>query len=298
MKSILLALISLVMSQSVIAQNKIAVVNLSSNTGSHYAIARALSQDLESMGHRVEFISPGNSCQASAIISRLPKDTVVIANPAPFNQADIVSGKQSCRAVLPTRDNLAYLSGWNYTLCTLTQNENPKAFFQPGSSFRVGHIKPQQMWTDTVHKLNQENKTKHNAIQYNGAGPTKAALMAKEVDYVILGMPHALTLQKNGAACVAEFTKNKPVVLGNTVKDLSAGSNDFDVGESMSFVLLNADIKSRDLLRQQILSIMLSESNNSSQARSTGSILYDHKDYGKLAEIAIKQINIAAGKNQ
>jgi len=299
MRNKLIMLISgLVISTAAYSQfPEIKIVNLSSSTGSHFAASKALSRDLENKGYRVELISPGNACQASAIIARLPKDNIIISNPSPYSQAEIVKGNQKCDAVLPKPDNMAFMLSVNYTMCTVSQKDNPTAVFNKGAKFKIGHLKPTHIWKNAVDSLNSVNGTENKRIQYNGAGPTKAALLAKEIDYSILAMPHALALQKNGAVCIAEFTNDKPSVLPASVNSLNKNKTRLEAAESMSFIVLNADINQLTKLRSDITSIMLDDNTESGKIKTPGAVFFETTSFEDRANIALNHIKRTAGVN-
>lgn len=297
MRNKLIMLISgLVISTAAYSQfPEIKIVNLSSSTGSHFAASKALSRDLENKGYRVELISPGNACQASAIIARLPKDNIIISNPSPYSQAEIVKGNQKCDAILPKPDNMAFMLSVNYTMCTVSQKDNPTAVFNKGAKFKIGHLKPTHVWEEAVDQMNSANGTKNKRIQYGGAGPAKAALLAKEVDYSILATPHALALQKNGAVCFAEFTNGKPSILADTVNNLSKNKTKIEVAESMSFVVLNANKEHLNKLRSEISSIMLNTQSESGKIKTPGAVFFDNVSFEERANIALNHIKKTAG---
>ena len=299
MRKLLMFATGILLSANVLAADfpEIKIVNLSSSTGSHFAASKALSRDLEKQGYRVELISPGNACQAGAIIARLPRNTVVISNPSPFSQAEIVKGIQKCNAVLPKPNNMAFLLSTNFTMCTLSQKQNPNAVFQPGANFRVGHMKPTHFWKNVVDQLNTANQTNNKRIQYNGAGPTKAALLAQEIDYGILATPHALALQKNGAVCFAEFTNEQPTVLAASVNSLSSNKTQLEAADSMSFIILNANNSQLAQLRTDITKIMLSSDTESGKIKTPGAVFFENYSFERRADIALSHIKRTAGVN-
>lgn len=297
MRKLLMFATGILLSANILAADfpEIKIVNLSSSTGSHFAASKALSLDLENKGYRVELISPGNACRASAIIARLPKDNIIISNPSPYSQAEIVKGNQKCDAVLPKPDNMAFMLSVNYTMCTVSQKDNPTAAFNKGASFKIGHLKPTHVWEEAVDQMNSANETQNKRIQYSGAGPAKAALLAKEVDYSILATPHALALQKNGAVCFAEFTNGKPSILADTVNNLSKNKTKIEVAESMSFIVLNANKEHLNKLRSEISSIMLSTTSESGKIKTPGAVFFDNVSYKERADIALNHIKKTAG---
>lgn len=240
-KTILAMSLSAMVASTAMAAGKIVVLNTASNNGNMFTQAQAYAKDLEQAGYEVEFISPGNACKASAILSKIPAGQSVFSNIDAYGQAEPAAGViPGCEALSTTPENTvaAYLD--HFHMCTLSQKDNPMAIFTKGSSFKVGTNKPAVMWQGYVDQLNAENGTSHNRIQYGGSGKTRAALLAGEVDYVFLPTKHAFTLESKGAVCFAEFTDQKAIKSDYLVKDLSAGNGDFAVHIAVGWVMYNS----------------------------------------------------------
>ena len=235
-----------------IASEKIIVLNTNTNNGSQFTQAKAFAEDLESLGYEVQFVSPGNTCQANAFLKTVPTDLPVFVNINVF-QADPLAGNiRNCSGLMVSEQDLISVNLDHYYLCTVTQRDNPTALFQEDAEFRIGHNAPRGYWTPLLETINAENNAHNRIIQYGGTGRQITALYAGELDYAILTTNHTFNVEAKGAVCFAEFTKHRTLRYEHTVADLSAGTAELDASLANAWALKNATDKQVAKLRLEV----------------------------------------------
>jgi len=252
---------------SVLAGEKIIVLNTASNNGTMFSQSTAYAEDFKTLGYEVEFVSPGNACKAWAYLQKVPSNQPVFINIDAYGQAKPASGLlENCGPIMASNKDLvaAYLD--HFHVCTLNGSANE--LFSKGASAKIGTNKPGGFWQPVVDQINKENKSNHKRIQYGGSGDTRKALLSGEVDYVFLSTGHTYKLENAGATCFAEFTDSKKIKYQNTVNELSAGKDKFDSSFATGWSLFNADKKMVKKMRVEVRSLF--ENNDSNIIKALG----------------------------
>ena len=262
-------IISLVLTALVsvsIASERIIVLNTNTNNGNAFVKARSFAEDLKNLGYEVQFVSPGNTCQANAFLKTVPPDIPVFVNINVF-QADALAGNiRNCSGLIVSEQDLIAVDLDHYYLCTVTQKDDPTALFREGVEFRIGHNTPRGFWVPLLETINSENNANNRIIQYGGTGRQITAMTAGELDYAIVSTSHTFNVEAKGAVCFAEFTKNEPLRYEHTVSDLSAGDAEFDAPLVNSWALKNATDKQVAKLRLEIRALFDDYDSNIIQA--------------------------------
>lgn len=261
-KNIIAVLTTIFLSTFAFASEKIVVLNTNTNNGNAFTQTKAYAEDFEALGYEVEFVSPGNTCQANAFLQKVPADQPVFVNINIF-QADALAGKiDNCEGLMVSEQDLVAVYLDHYYLCTVTQKDNPTALFREGAEFRIGHNKPSGYWNPILETINAENNTNNKIIQYGGSGKQKTAMFAGELDYAILTTNHTFKIEAKGAVCFAEFTKRKKLRYDHTVADLSAGDADLDASLANAYALKNATNEQVARLRSEVEELHHSNDSN------------------------------------
>ena len=254
MKKIYIFLFSLLFTiTSAMAGEKIIVLNTGSNNGTMFGQANAYVEDLKALGYDAELVSPGEAVKAIAILNSIPKNQPVLVNIDSTSMAKIAAGSVKGVKPLYVKDKdliLAYRD--HFYVCTNTFNDNTKAFFEKGASFKVAVGNPAGLWKKVMDDLNKENGTAHQSVTYDGGGKTRAGIINKEVDFGFVTTNHTFALEAKGVKCFAEFTDGKKLRYDTTVDELSAGKNKFFVGFATGYALKNADAKLVKQLRSDL----------------------------------------------
>lgn len=223
------------------------ILNTGSKTGGFSVESAAYAQDL-AKAHKVDFVSPGQFCAAYGVLT---KTTTPVLFPWASDFEALGRDGKGCATLSVKPEQIVRSNLDPMYVCSMKPAFTAKAFVQPGASSRVGHTTPAFAFSRVVQAVNESFKTTHKSVVYDGTGSAKVALYNGEIDYGFFSAKWVKEIEENKGQChyvlSDKDSKGYPALSKLDTKNPRLYS-----GYATLWVLLNADAKTTQSIRQQI----------------------------------------------
>lgn len=184
MKKLLVAVMAGLAFGAVAQTKELTVLNSGSKTGYFFAQTNAYAQDLAPK-FKIDFVNPGQYCAAYAALQKMTGPVLF-----PWGGDFEAAGRdgKGCATIPVGENNVIKHYRDTFQICSAKPEMTAERFIKRGESLRVGHSTPSFAFANAINLgINKTFGTAHTPIQYtDGGGAVKAALVNKEVDYVLI----------------------------------------------------------------------------------------------------------------
>lgn len=269
MKKLLVSIMAFVALGAAAQQKELTVLNTGSKTGYFFVQSNAYAQDL-SVKFKVEFVNPGQYCAAYAALQKMT-GPVLFPWAGDFEAAGR-DGK-GCATIPVDGAKVVKYYRDTFQICSAKPEMTAERFIKRGESLRVGHSTPSFAFANAINQgINKSFGTSHTPIQYSdGGGAVKAALLNKEVDYVLIAPKFAREAVASGQAkCFYVMGReSEDGLIALAAKDPT--NKKLVVASDTVWFVYNADSKQVQEIKSALRTLHSDQNSNISKATKTDS---------------------------
>jgi hypothetical protein len=244
MRKLVIATAIVAASMTAMAADKLdmTIINTGAKAGGFFAESMGANLDLTKTGkYNINYINPGNVCAAVSMINAADKKTPIMF---PWDSTlDAGSRAQNSCSLKVDASEIIRVNLDVYQVCSSKPEMTVEKFTQSGSSWKIGHIIPANLWPRVIGEglnptFHSNNKPVFFAV---GSSGTIAALANGEIDYGIIESKMARKFVRSGAGkCFARLGIEKHADGMVPIAAADPANKNLRVGYYIIFAVKNA----------------------------------------------------------